>query len=110
MTDHNAGSSRQVHSSNSGKYNPGPVNESDWLAEELSEVQAQQKDILLEEFPEGPYGAPTNEEKPGKTSPWKAGQADVSSYRDQNPAFSDRQVPDHEPPAEAPRGSIEGQN
>jgi hypothetical protein len=110
MTDHHAGASHPVQSANSGKYNPGPVNETDWLAEELSAVQAQQKDILPEEFPEGPYGAATTEEKPGKTSPWKDGQAVVSSYRDQNPAFSDRNVPDHEPPAEAPRGSIEGQN
>ncbi len=110
MTVHKTGSSPHAQSDNSGTYNPGPVNESEWLAEEVSAVQAQQKDILLEEFPEGPYGAATNESKPGKTSPWREGQADVSSFRDQNPAFSDRQAPDHEPPADAPKGSIEGQN
>lgn len=78
--------------------------------DELSYVQAQQKDILPEEFPEGPYGAATNEKKLGKTSPWREGQAVVSAYRDQNPAFSDRKVPLDEPPFHAPKGSIEGQN
>jgi hypothetical protein len=110
MTVQKPGSSPRTNSTDAGRYNPGPVNESEWLAEELSAVQAQQKDVMLEEFPEGPYGAATNETKPGKTSPWREGQADVSSYRDQNPAFSDRKVPGHEPPANAPRGSIEGQN
>jgi hypothetical protein len=95
---------------NSGWYNPGPINDTDLPNAELSAVQARDYDILREEFPEGPYGAPTNEEKLGKTSPWRPGQAVVSSLRDQNPVSSDRQVTLDEPPAQAQKGSIEGQN
>jgi hypothetical protein len=95
---------------NSGWYNPGPIHDTDLPNAELSSVQARDYDILREEFPEGPYGAATNEEKLGKTSPWRPGQAVVSSLRDQNPMSSDRQVTLDEPPARAPKGSIEGQN
>ena len=99
-----------IKSGNSGSYNPGPVNESEWPNAELSMVQAQQKDIQLEEFPEGPYGAATNTKRLGKSTPWKPGQAAVSAFRDSNPITSDRKVALKEPPFRAPKGSIEGQN
>jgi hypothetical protein len=97
-------------SKNSGAYHPGPVNDSDNPTSELDIVQANQKDILLEEFPDGPYGAATNAPKLGKSTPWKKGQVAISAYRDENPVMSDRKVPLDEPPSKAPKGSIEGQN
>jgi hypothetical protein len=98
-----------VESVNSGSYHPGPVTD-DQQSAELSYVQAQQNDLLLEEFPDGPYGAATNEPL-GKSAPWKDGQRSISAFRDQNPAFSDRKVPLDEPDTDgAPRGTIEGQN
>ncbi|MGG3874453.1 hypothetical protein [Brevibacillus laterosporus] len=41
---------------------------------ELSTVQSQRNEILQEEFPEGPFGAATNEEKLGKATGWEKGQ------------------------------------
>jgi len=78
---------------NSGSYHPGPINENGQPTAELSVVQAHDLDLQHEEFPEGPYGAATNETKLGKTSLWKPGQRFVSRYRDQNPIGSDRKVP-----------------
>lgn len=98
------------HSRNSGAYHPGPIKDNDAPTAELSFVQAQQQDILLEEFPDGPYGAATNMPKLGKSTPWREGQRGISVFRDQNPVASNRKVPLDEPPAKAPRGSIEGQN
>jgi hypothetical protein len=95
---------------NSGAYNPGPINDRDLPTAELEFVQAQQYDIQLEEFPEGPYGSPTNMPRLGKSTPWRAGQVGISAYRDENPVTSARKVSLDEPPPKAPRGSIEGQN
>lgn len=100
-------------SPNSGSYNPGPFNPvtDDAEPRELSYVEAQKKDIMLEEFPEGPYGAATNEDTLGKSTPWKPGQRSISVDRDQNPVFSNRKTPLHEPSTDgAPLGTIEGQN
>lgn len=41
---------------------------------ELSTVESQRNEILQEEFPEGPYGAATNEELLGKATGWEKGQ------------------------------------
>lgn len=41
---------------------------------EVSTVESLHNDVFPEEFPEGPYGAATNEEKLGKTSPWEPDQ------------------------------------
>ncbi|MCF8563500.1 hypothetical protein LLE49_01920 [Alicyclobacillus tolerans] len=103
--------SSEVQSMNSGSYNPGPVQDNEYVPNaESSTVQAMNDDILLEEFPEGPYVAATNETKLGKTSPWKPGQVSVSAFRDSNPVDSDRKTVLHEPEFDAPEGSIEGQN
>ncbi|MBA4493705.1 hypothetical protein ACFO25_04840 [Paenactinomyces guangxiensis] len=48
--------------------------------EELETVQSVHNEIIPEEFPEGPYGAATTPEKPGKTSPWRPGQRSVSAF------------------------------
>jgi hypothetical protein len=67
--------------------------------EELSFVQAWKKDLLPEEFPEGPYGAAVyNDQHPGKSTPWKEGQKVVSRFQDENPAFSDFKVPESDLP------------
>lgn len=99
-----------VASENSGAYHPGPSKVKEMPTEELATVQSQQLDLMLEEFPDGPYGAATNAPKLGKSTPWREGQAVVSSFRDQNPVSSDRKVALDEPPFDAPKGSIEGQN
>lgn len=62
--------------------------------EELEIVQAWQKDILPEEFPEGPYGASIYlDQHLGKSSEWKPGQHVVSRNQDENPMTTDFKVP-----------------
>lgn len=62
--------------------------------QELEIVQAWQKDVLVEEFPEGPYGAQIYlDQKIGKSSAWKPGQHVVSRYQDENPTSNDFRVP-----------------
>lgn len=41
---------------------------------ELSTVENQRNEVYFEEFPEGPYGAATNEELLGKATGWEEGQ------------------------------------
>ena len=101
---------RHVKSGRSGLYNPGPSLGSQPLSNELSYVRALQNDLMLEEFPEGPYGAPEPATL-GKSSPWKVGQAVISPHWDQNPMESNRKRPAEERPFESRSvGSIEGQN
>lgn len=65
--------------------------------EELSLVQAHNLDLQIEEFPEGPYGAKVYlNQKIGKSSEWKPGQQVISRFKDENPAFSNRKVPEDE--------------
>lgn len=62
--------------------------------QELEIVQAWQKDLQPEEFPEGPYGASVFLDQPiGKSSEWKAGQHVVSRFQDENPTTNDFKVP-----------------
>ncbi|MFC4769850.1 hypothetical protein [Effusibacillus consociatus] len=62
--------------------------------QELEIVQAWQKDLLPEEFPEGAYGSTIYLDQPiGKSSEWEPGQQVVSRYQDENPAFHDFKVP-----------------
>lgn len=46
---------------------------------ELSTVESQRNEILQEEFPEGPYGASTNEKRLGKATGWEPGQHSTST-------------------------------
>ncbi|MEJ8544027.1 hypothetical protein [Brevibacillus borstelensis] len=46
---------------------------------ELSTVESQRNEILQEEFPEGPYGAATNEARLGKATGWEPGQHSTST-------------------------------
>ena len=56
----------------------------------LEYEQSQQNTVLLEEFPEGPYGASIyNEQELGKSTPWQPGQAVTNRFFDENPAFTD---------------------
>lgn len=103
-----------VQSTNSGSYNPGPVTDTtegeNLNSAELSFVQAQQNDIQLEEFPEGPYGAATDEPIEGKSTPWGPSQQSVSAFRDANPVDSNRKVALNEPPRDAPKNTLEAEN
>lgn len=61
--------------------------------QELSFVKAVRKDIQIEEFPEGPYGAAIYlDQRIGKSSEWEPGQQVVDRFKDENPAFSNRRV------------------
>jgi hypothetical protein len=90
---------------NSGSYNPGTISE-----ESAANLDPANNDIMLEEFPDGPYGAATDAPRLGKSTPWRKNQKSVSAYRDANPLSSNRKVTEDEPPHDAPRGTIEGQN
>jgi len=105
-----ARSDEHLTSVNSGSYAPGPMDETSLPTAELAIVQAHVLDLAIEEFPEGPYGAATNEAKLGKVSEWKQGQAVSPRFRDANPIETDRKVAIHEPPFDRPKGSLDGQN
>ncbi|WP_028393700.1 hypothetical protein [Bacillus cihuensis] len=49
---------------------------------EISNVEKQKNDLLPEELPEGPYGAPRGEmtSVENKSSPWKEGQRYTSAF------------------------------
>lgn len=104
--------SRIIESPNSGGYNPGPIDEgeNDFPNAELWPVQSHVYDLAVEEFAEGPYGAAHDEEKLGKVSEWKPGQAVSGRFRDTNMIRSDRTVALDEPDFEEPPGTMEGQS
>ena len=77
---------------------------------EIETVTATKSDILLEEFPDGPYGATTDAPQLGKSSPWTAGQASVSAFRDSNPVSSNRTTVMKEQQPHAKSGTIEAEN
>ncbi|GAX91083.1 hypothetical protein [Effusibacillus lacus] len=63
-------------------------------SQELELVQAWQKDVLIEEFPEGPYGAQIFlDQKIGKSTGWEPGQQVVNRFKDENPTLNDFKVP-----------------
>ena len=103
-----------VSSINSGSYDPGPVTDTTEGAQlksaELSIVQAQQNDILVEEFPDGPYGAAIDGPIEGKSTPWRESQQSVSAFRDANPVDSNRKTALDEPPRDARKNTIEAEN
>lgn len=106
-------SSEFITSLKSGSYNPGPIEDTEDVGPStaaLSTVRGPQNTLALEEFPEGPYGATTNEDKLGKTSPWRPGQVFAPRYRDANPVDSDQPVALEEPEADAPIGTLDGQS
>jgi hypothetical protein len=103
-------SPKSIHSTNSGAYNPGPIHESNLPTAELGDVQARILDLALEEFAEGPYGATTNEEKLGKVSEWKPGQAVSGRFRDSNMISNDRTVATVEEPHNPSDSNFDQQN
>ncbi|PWI58891.1 hypothetical protein [Sulfoacidibacillus thermotolerans] len=73
------------------------------LTNELHYIRNTWQTIQNEEFPEGPYGASLFPfDKPGKVTPWESNQQVTSAFKDENPVFSDGQVP---PPGDEPRGN-----
>ncbi|AEJ43879.1 hypothetical protein [Alicyclobacillus acidocaldarius] len=87
-----------ISSSNSGAYDPGPVDqgETDYPTADVAAAQAATYDLAVEEFPEGPYGAATDERCLGKTSPWLPGQMVSGRFRDTNMITSDRHTAPYE--------------
>lgn len=41
---------------------------------DFAAVESQRNDLTAEEFPEGPYGADLESDKPGKSTPWRIDQ------------------------------------
>lgn len=102
---------KAVDNPNSGAYDPGPATGNNgYPTGELWQVQSQRYDLAIEEFAEGPYGAAHDEERLGKTSEWKNGQAYLGRFRDSNMIRSDRRSALDEPELDADAGTIEGQN
>ncbi|OUM86449.1 MAG: hypothetical protein BAA01_06800 [Bacillus thermozeamaize] len=67
---------------------------------ELETVVSQRSEIIAEEFPEGPYGAPFNEEHLGKTTPWEGGMHAAPQFTYENRTFHaglEREHPDAHP-------------
>jgi len=51
---------------------------------DLATVESQRNDLIPEEFPEGPYGAPILTQSLGKTTPWHSDQRASSAYGYEN--------------------------
>lgn len=103
---------RVVNSKNSGAYDPGPIKEreNDYPNAELWQVQSHMYDLAIEEFPEGPYGAASDEVFLGKVSEWEPGQAVSGRFRDSNMIRSDRHVATAEDDFTEPPGTTEAQS
>lgn len=71
---------------------------------DFSNVQKMKNMIIPEEFPEGPFGSPINQEKlvEGKSTPWEKGQYSASAYTFPGKGIQ-RQVPDSYPDDEEDR-------
>ncbi|GGD56146.1 hypothetical protein [Paenibacillus nasutitermitis] len=54
---------------------------------DLSTVESQQNDLVLEEFPEGPYGASIISENLGKSTPWRISQRTSHRFDYENHAL-----------------------
>lgn len=63
---------------------------------ELSTVESQRNEIIHEEFPEGPYGAATDEVRLGKATGWEKGQHVISNFTYEDREFHQNQ-PRHDP-------------
>lgn len=50
-------------------------------------VESQRNDLTAEEFPDGPYGASTNAEQLGKSTPWRKDQRPPNTYTYENREF-----------------------
>ncbi len=77
---------------------------------ELSTVESQRNEIIPEEFPEGPYGAPTNEERLGKATGWEKDQHVISNFTYENRNFHQdlpREYPGSHPTHDDPNLSEE---
>ncbi|SMO83658.1 hypothetical protein [Melghirimyces algeriensis] len=72
---------------------------------DLKSVESQRNELVPEEFPEGPYGATTNEDVLGKESPWRASQHASPRFTYEMREFHEgipRQVPGSHPTHDDP--------
>ncbi len=74
---------------------------------EISNVEKQKNDLLPEELPEGPYGAPRGEMTPveNKNSPWEEGQRYTSAFNYENKSLHEglpRQIDGADSPHDKP--------
>ncbi|WP_233566807.1 hypothetical protein [Cohnella endophytica] len=51
---------------------------------DLATVESRRNDLLAEEFPEGPYGAPILTETLGKNTPWREDQRPPNPFSFEN--------------------------
>jgi hypothetical protein len=64
---------------------------------DVATVESLRHDVIPEEFPDGPYGAATNEELLGKSEPWLRDQRALSNYAYENRQFH-ADLPRRDPP------------
>ncbi|MFC4076106.1 hypothetical protein [Salinithrix halophila] len=72
---------------------------------DVGTVESQRNELVPEEFPEGPYGASTNEDVLGKESPWRASQHAGPQFTYEMRQFHEgipRQVPGSHPTHDDP--------
>lgn len=72
---------------------------------DVSTVESQRNDIFPEEYPEGPFGATTNEDVLGKETPYTASQHAAPRFTYENREFHagiERQDPDAHPTHDDP--------
>ncbi|GGE07118.1 hypothetical protein GCM10011571_05440 [Marinithermofilum abyssi] len=68
--------------------------------QDLGTVESLRNEVVPEEFPEGPYGAATNEAHLGKSSPWRESQHAAPQFTYEMREFHEgipRQVPGSHP-------------
>lgn len=77
---------------------------------DVKTVQSQRNQLFFEEFPEGPYGASTNEDVLGKESPWRSSQHAAPQYTYEMRDFHEgipRQAPGSHPTHDDPNQNEE---
>ncbi|WP_240512005.1 hypothetical protein [Paludifilum halophilum] len=77
---------------------------------DVKTVESLRNEVVAEEFPEGPYGAATNEDVLGKESPWKASQHAAPQFTYEMREFHQglpRRIPGSHPTHDDPNRSEE---
>lgn len=62
---------------------------------DVSTVESQRNDLVLEEFPEGPYGSALTSESLGKSSPWRVDQRTAHRFDYENHELHEEEVRDY---------------
>ena len=79
---------------------------------DFSNVQKQRDFLIPEEFPEGPFGSPINQDAPveNKTTPWQEGQRYQSAFNYENKSLHEdlpRKYPGAHPTHDDPEKHVQ---